>query len=238
VVCDIMVRSYYKDFDWLAYCLASIAKYCVGFRNVILIVPESSRSRLARIRLPALNLRVQTCRNYPDDYLGQQVTKLHADTFTDADYICHVDSDCIFSRFTSPEVLLEDGKVLVVMRPYALISCHTPWRLPTENFLGWKVRYDFMQRQPLTFPRWLYGRLREHCLARHRVDLKRYVIKQPARSFSEYNTLGAYAYELHRDGFTWIDSSRRDPGEPFCRWYWSWGGIKPWVRDQIEELLA
>src|SRR2546430_1989099 len=108
--CDIFIRSYWKDFAWLELCLAAIAQYCHGFRSVIVVVPRSSQPWLRRF--PALEDKVQVefCRDYRDDYLGQQATKLRADTFTDADFICHVDSDCIFCRPTAPADLIEEGK--------------------------------------------------------------------------------------------------------------------------------
>src|SRR5947209_4154135 len=107
--CDLFIRSYWKDLEWLRFCLASIQRYCHGFRSVIVVVPRSTAPWLRRVSLPP-HVRVEFCRDYPDDYLGQQVTKLLADNFSDADYICHVDSDCVFFRPTSPEDLIVDGK--------------------------------------------------------------------------------------------------------------------------------
>ena len=36
---DIVIRSYYKDFRWLEWCLRSIDRFCQGFRQVVLVVP-------------------------------------------------------------------------------------------------------------------------------------------------------------------------------------------------------
>ena len=48
-------------------------------------MPESSFERLRGDEIPAsAQATLLRCSDYPDDYLGQQVSKLHADEFTDA----------------------------------------------------------------------------------------------------------------------------------------------------------
>src|ERR1700694_677382 len=97
VSCALFIRAYWKDLDWLELCLASRTRYCSGFHDVVVTIPRGSEPWLRRACLPRV-ARIEFCRDYRDDYLGQQSTKLHADTFTDADFICHVDADCIFVR--------------------------------------------------------------------------------------------------------------------------------------------
>ena len=237
---DIFIRSYYKDLEWLGYCLASIDRFCSGFRSVIVVVPQASWSRLRELGHVASNVRFDVCDNYRDDYLGQQVTKLHADLYTDADLICHVDSDCIFARPFSPADLLHESRCRILMRPIESLGHLRPWQRPTETFLGWKILYDFMQHPPFTFPRRIYAEIRNHVLRVHSIDLPRYITSQPPRGFSEFNVLGAYAYERHRDWFTWVDVTADISREyaARCQWYWSWGGLTPKIRQEIEIVLA
>lgn len=190
--------------------------------------------------MPAFQEGVEVgfCRDYRDDYLGQQVTKLMVDSFSDADFICHVDVDCIFFRTISPEDLIVAGRPRVVMRPYSLLGRHWPWRKPTESFLGWNVTHDYMQHPPFTYPSWLYPELRTYAENIHGMDIETYITTRPSRCFSEFNALGAYAYARHNNRFVWIDNSRADPGELFCRWYWTWGGIDKDLRDEIETVLG
>jgi hypothetical protein len=235
--CDLFIRSYWKDLEWLEFCLTSIAKYCRGFRTVIVVFPQSSQPWLRKFVVPG-NVRIELCRDYRDDYLGQQATKLLADTFTDADYICHVDSDCVFSRRTSPADLMTEGKARVLRRPCDRLGRHRPWQKPTEKFLGWSVPFDFMQHPPFLFPRWIYPEVRAHGVAAHGVDIETYIAAQPPRGFSEYNILGAFAWERHPEHFEWLDAGDSPPGEPHCRWYWSWGGIDDEIRSEIGAILA
>lgn len=182
-------------------------------------------------------VRLEICRDYRDDYLGQQATKLAADEFTDADLICHVDADCVFTRPTTPASLTADGKVRVLIRPNALLGRHRPWQRPTEEFLGWHVAYDFMQHPPFTYPRWLYPEIRRHAREVHGVGLDAYVVGRPPRGFSEHNVLGAFAHARHRKRFAWVDTSAERVGEPPCRWYWSWGGLSEPIRRELDAIL-
>jgi hypothetical protein len=235
--CDLFVRSYWRDLDWLELCLRSIDRNCSGFGRVIVVVPDSSRAWLRRTPL-ASDERIVFCRDYVDDYLGQQVTKLFADTYSDADYICHVDSDCVFIRPVSPADLFLDGRPAIVRTPYSALGRHHPWRRPTETFLGWPVEDDFMRRPPFVYPRTLYSEVRAHCLSTHGVDVETYVTTRPPRCFSEFNVLGAFAWRHRRESFTWVDAASTASGGDVCRWYWSWARVDESVRREIASLLG
>jgi len=235
--CDILIRTYHRDLEWLGYCLSSIEKFCTGFRSTLVMVPKSTIPWLARSGISTDATRLVVCPDYKDDYLGQQVSKLYADVVTDAELICHVDADCLFSRPVTPGDLSPRGKVRILMAPAAALGRQYPWRRPTEKFLGWRVEYDYMRRPPFTFPRWLYDEVRTFCLEVHGVTLDRYIVSQPPRGFSEFNVLGAFAFERHRDRFDWVDTAEEPSPAELCRWFWSWGGIDAGTRDQIAEIL-
>ena len=233
--CDIFIRSYYKDFAWLRYALCSIRRYCHGFSNVVLVTPKSSRQKLDWARL-AGDVTV-TCPDYKDDYLGQQVTKLTADELSEAEFICHVDSDCVFRRPTTPADLFEATRPVVLMTAYRELDPHVPWQGITERLLQRQVLYEFMRTPPYTFPRWIYRAFREHVFALHGKSLEDYVLAQPHRGFSEFNALGAYAFLNHSDHFTWRDVGNDGSCEGPCRVFWSWAGIDETTKQEIETLL-
>lgn len=233
--CDIFIRSYYKDFVWLRYALASIRRHCRGFSRVVLVTPKSSREKLDWAQLSG-DLTV-TCPDYRDDYLGQQLTKLTADQWSDAEYICHIDSDCMFRRPTTPADLLEAAKPVVLMSAYRDLDPHVPWKGITEHLLQREVLYEFMRLPPYTFPRWIYSAFREHVLSIQGTSLEDYVLAQPHRGFSEFNALGAYAFLHHRDRFTWREVGHEHREGP-CRVFWSWAGIDEPTRLEIEGLLS
>ena len=233
--CDLFIRSYWKDIGWLRYCLESIAAYCQGFRQVIVVAPEASRLRMERAGLWP-GARFLWGRDYADDYLGQQATKLMADLVTDAELICHVDSDCVFNVRTTPGDLMREGRPMIARRSIAALGGRSPWRAPTETFLGWSVSHDYMHHPPFLYPRWLHAEVRDHAAVIHGVDIETYLAAQPRRGFSEFNVLGALAWERHREDFAWVDAEASPP-VPRCRWYWSWGGIDGAIRSEIEQIL-
>jgi hypothetical protein len=233
--CDIVIRSYYKDFQWLRYALRSIKRYCRGFSRVVLITPKSSQPKLDWMELGGdVTL---TCPDYRDDYLGQQVTKLTADIFTSAEYICHIDSDCVFCRRTTPDDLFESEKPVVRMTSYDDLDPHLPWKELTEKLLQREIFYDFMRTPPYTFPRWIYKSFREHVLSKHSTSLESYILGQPYRGFSEFNALGAYAWLYYNDRFAWREIGPREGGDGPCRVFWSWGGIDDAIEREIKAIL-
>lgn len=237
VTCALFIRTYWKDLDWLSLCLASVERHCRGFEEVVIVLPKASEPWLRRIKLPPIG-RVEFCRDYRDDYLGQQATKLYADSFTGADFICHIDADCIFVRPTCPEEFILGGKPVILIRASELLGRESPWHGPTEKFLGWPVGFDYMRHPPFTYPRWLYTEVREYCSAKHCVDLDTYIATQPPRSFSEFNVLGAFAQARYRERFVWAEDRGDMPSNPPCRWYWSWGGLDENTKLEIEVSLG
>jgi hypothetical protein len=234
---DIFIRSYYKDLRWLGWCLKSIEKYAYGFRRTILVMPSSSEPRLLWSGL-GKEVTTYLCNDFHDDYLGQQVTKMHADRYTDADFICHVDSDCLFRRPVTPEDLISNGRAVLLAAAYNILKEEMGWRRLSELFMGREVEFDFMRRQPFVYPRWLYSELREYTLRTHEMTLSDYIVSRPRRGFSEYNAMGSYAYYHRREDFVWVynDCARRD--ESLCRWFWSWNGISAEDQREINAILA
>lgn len=235
-MCDIVIRSYYRDVSWLRWSLASIERWCRGFGRVVVVVPRSSVAKLRWAGLLAGPHEVALCPDYVDDYLGQQVTKLHADLVTNAEFICHVDSDCVFTCPTSPADLLSDGRPVVLAAPYSSLDRHVPWRAVTEAFVGFEVRHEFMRSPPYTFPRWLYPEVREVARARHGVELDRYVLSRPARGFSEFNVLGAWAERHHPTAFHWryLSGPEIPPGP--LRVFWSRTSVDEHLRE-LQRLV-
>ena len=226
---DLFIRSYKKDFEWLSYCLKSCAKSAKGFRQVHIVVPHGDQHELNHLTLE----KVHICPRYAEDYLGQQVTKLNADLYSDADFICHIDSDTVWLHDVSPKDFIHKGKAIVYYEPYDKIG-ECPWQAIVEEAIGWKPEFEFMRRPPHTFPRWLYKDMRDHLQATHKVPFDTFVATRPDRRFSEYNTLGAYAWKHHRDKFEWRDP-RQD--KDTVRQFWSWGGIDA-HREELSNLLG
>jgi hypothetical protein len=225
---DLFIRSYKKDFEWLSYCLKSCAKSAKGFRQIHIVVPHGDQHELNHLTLE----KVHICPRYTEDYLGQQVTKLNADLYSDADFICHIDSDTVWLHDVSPKDFIHKGKAIVYYEPYDRIG-ECPWQPIVEEAIGWKPEFEFMRRPPHTFPRWLYKEMRDFLQTTHKVPSDTFVATRPDRRFSEYNTLGAYAWKHHRDKFEWRDPKQ---DKDTVRQFWSWGGLEA-NRQELETIL-
>jgi Family of unknown function (DUF6492) len=224
--CDIFYRSYAKDFDWLAYSLLSMKKYGGGFTKVHIAVPANDAGGVPVKGSEEVHLVTDRT----DGYMAQQITKLHADEFCGAEYVLHVDSDCVFFKDFSPLDFFIDGKPIMLHE-----KCMTIWNRITERHLGWGDEYEYMRRLPIIYPRWMYKTFRDWFKKKHDMSVDDYIIRQNSRDFSEFNTMGQWAKRLYPDAFTWMDP--KDVPK-YCEQFWSWGGITGEIKDKIQIILA
>lgn len=241
LTCDIFIKSYPADYPWLKYCLTSVAKFVAGVRRVELVTPKAG-AREWWDGSYFVDLHVTEIDEHCEDgYLSQQIFKLYADTFSDADLFLYIDSDTIFTRPVTPKTYFNflSQKISWMMTPWA--KTETPWKPIVEKFLGQPVEFEFMRRHPTIVPRWLLVELREFCLKQHGIPLDQYVMSQPHRAFSEFNVLGAFAYAFHRDKFHWVNTEE----VPEKEWppltvlqKFSWGGLTDEVKAEFEKILS
>ena len=118
------------------------------------------------------------------------------------------------------------------------LPAHWPWVRPTEKFLGERPTHDYMQCPPFVYPRWLYGEVRSWCLRTKGMTLERWILSQPARGFSEFNVLGAFAYRHYRECFDWVRAQDIGEEERACCWYWSWNGLDAATRTELQRLVS
>lgn len=223
---DIFIRSYRGDFGWLEYCLRSIRSRGSGFNKIHVCVPPNDVQLLSFVKDEIVHLVEPTA----DDYMGQQITKLYADHFCHSDFVLHVDSDCIFTKPFSPESFMCDEKSIVLRED----GVESPWIGITGKALGWDDSAEYMRRLPILYPKWLYGEFRKWIEEYSGKTLKDFVLSQPARDFSEFNSIGQWAYKYCNDRIAWKHPSEV---EPVARQFWSWGGLES-SREELEKIIA
>lgn len=230
MTCDIFIKSYPKDYEWLSYCLRSIQRFANGFRNVIVVTSgDPPPTGTAEI--------VHYIKESGDGYMTQQLVKLHADYFTDADFVVFMDSDTIFTRPVTPQDLIVDWKPITYFTPYAsLEEKDRVWHLATSLALLEVVENEFMRRHPFVIPRGLLSELRSCFWKTHGKSVEAYVRDLGNRNFSEFNAIGAYCFKYHHDKFHWINTDERlDPA--FVHQSWSWSELTPEIRADLERAL-
>lgn len=234
----IFIISHKKDFPWLQFCLKSIIKFSSGFDKTMVLVPSIDFDVCVGMvrKLPDFPISVQ-CGDQPLQplcHLWHNIQKCRADEWcSTADFILHIDSDCIFRESVKPEDYFVDGKPVLLYEEYARLEKEFPgfpWRSRVERALRRPVRYEFMRRHPMVNPRGVYKATRDEVEKAQHMPFDQYVLKQkpdyPA-GFAEFNTIGAVAWEPPwHDQYHWIDVGK----EPWPRskiiQFWSHGSMQ------------
>jgi hypothetical protein len=234
----ILIRSYHRDAAWLSLAVTSVQRFVVGCRELIVVLPHASVDRLDWLRFPALRqVTIRECDDYPDDYIGQQITKLHADRFTDADVILHVDSDQVFVNPCDLRARLFDrGTLRMAFDGSGARPPTDGWRRCASVFMREDVPLDVTVPAPVAMPRALYADVRAFCEEAHGCSIAQYASTLRADRFSEFAVLRAYALMREREAFAWVDVSRRRV-LPECRTFWSRAQTPAQVMPQLPVAL-
>lgn len=211
---DIFIKTCEHDRPYHAHCMESISRYCSGFGRTIVVDGEHAQG-----------------------YLHQQVVKLHADTYSSADYILVTDSDTLFTTPVTPQSFMRDGRPMWLMTPWSQEMLAHPgtsrWFHVMKAFFGVEPRYEMMRRQPFMFPRHVLERLRAYCLRKHGKTIEMYIMQSGA--FSEWNILGMFCHMFHHEEFHWIDTEHELP-PTLVRQFWSHDPIGKNI-EEIEGIL-
>jgi hypothetical protein len=229
---DIFIKSYHKDFPWLSYCLRSIQKFASGFKEIVIVIPDTDD--LSHLTAE----RVVKVKEYGEPYMFQQSVKMHADLYSDADAFVYMDSDCVFTEPVTPESFLTDGRPDWLYTPWEKVGedAQRAWGEVMTKCIGKPPPAEFMRRSAQLIPRWALQEFRGFIAERHEVSLEHYIMSQPGRYFTEYNCIGFYLWLHHRDKVNWINTEERLPPS-VVRQFWSWGGLNGDVKEEIKRLL-
>ncbi|SMF43084.1 hypothetical protein SAMN02982917_2184 [Azospirillum oryzae] len=244
--CGIFIRTYYKDCERLEFTLRSIRKFCSGFSGVTVACPENSIDLVSAVTKSTGFDSPILCNHLSNDFIGQQITKLNADKYCKYDYICHIDSDCIFVRETNPSDLFLEGRPLMLMAPYNYFygaRHNVPWQTITSKFVGRQVDYEFMRRFPLTYPRQMYIDLRDHFHNFHNYEINEVWKHIWGDYFSEFNLMGAFSFYSDSKYHSFSDVTINGVPEVIVKQYCLVSSrddrtISASDRDEIERILT
>lgn len=226
---EILIVSYAKDLPYLRYCVVSIAKFATGFSGLTLLVPEQERD----IFFPELLIKAGvTFKTYPrvEDpakwHLNAQMQKCHADEWCpQADFIAHLDSDCVFTEPVTPADYFHEGKPVMCIESFArLPSC--PWQPVIAKTLRFNPSHETMRRHPQVNPRGIYEAVRDYVAINNGMAFDDYVLSQKPDfpwGFTEHNTIGCYA----RASRTWQD-----------KYHWIDLAVEPWPHHKLMQFWS
>jgi hypothetical protein len=229
---DIFIRTYHKDLPWLEHALRSIHKHVTGHRRIIVAIPEGEGHLLS-------HLTAETVIEVPDledGYLGQQLTKMQAWRYTDADAIIFWDSDVVaMEPIDIHAEYFKDGKPILYKTRYTSIP-GTPWQAITSKAIGFDVEWEYMRRMPLVYWRNSLMHAERSLAVEQQCSPAQYLSQQPQGAFSEFNFIGANVEAFEADRYTIIDTESIDMPPNKVRQFWSWGGITNEVRQQLGRI--
>ncbi|NBW98784.1 hypothetical protein EBR03_04360 [bacterium] len=176
---------------------------------------------------------VHLVERWNDDYIGQQNDKLHADWYCRSPYILIMDSDCVFTKEVTPEYFFRDEKPIWLYE--SVPHEHSPWYPITEEAVKHMPDFEFMRRHPFLFTSQSLKDFRKFMFECHGEDLSAWLKKRPKGRFSEFNAFGAWAYKNYHRHFCWL---LPDEVENYVKQSWSWGGLTPEIKEELEKILA
>lgn len=248
---DIFIVSFLKDVEWLKLCLRSIQKFATGFEQVMVALPSQDMFEVINILAKDENGKwtfpVHT-RSYSDDpdngHMMHQVQKCCADVYCpQADFILHMDSDCIFTEPVTPGDYLVDGKPVLLIDLWENVGAAQIWRGPTERAVGWNTLHETMRRHPAVHYRWIYYALRDRIEELHGPFFQ-YILGQKGTDqyeFSEFNALGQIAVSRVPERYHIIDLSKEKRPHDKLLQFWSHGQLDQpqhvWI-DGVETQVV
>jgi len=229
---DIFIRTYHKDLPWLDYALKSIHKHVTGYHRIIVAIPEGQGHLLS-------HLTTETVIEVPDledGYIGQQLTKMEAWRYTDAECVLFWDSDVVAKGpIDIHQEYFKEGRPILYKTRYTSIL-GTPWQAITAKAIGFDVEWEYMRRMPIAHQTASLGDCCAYIESIHDAALCDYLTAQPLRQFSEFNAIGAFVAEFQFKDYAIIDTDSIDMPPNKVEQFWSWGQITNEVRQKLHTI--
>lgn len=233
---SILIVTHGKDFPWLRHCVKSIQKFAQGFAEVCIAIPQDEPWDEVLSLLNEGDGPIPV-RLYPfEDWPGKGFVR-HAHLIMCSDLICpsadfvlHMDSDCVFREPVLPEDYFVSGKPVLIGAPYEWVvnqfsnPNHYKWRDAVVAAIGGKSEQEFMRRHPAVHYRHLYGKARHEILTHTRMDAAAYIRSTKnefPQTFAEFPTLGEVAWRYFHPLYEWV---RQDKD--------------PWPHDKLIQLWS
>jgi hypothetical protein len=232
---DIHIVSVGKHFNHLKYALRSIKKFASGFRKTIVLVPTKDMDAARKLIADAPdNIQLMDFFEWPGKgMLHHMYLIMSADKYTDADFILHFDSDCVFTEPVTPEDYFVDGKPVLMYADFDwLVNTQQAnlrmWQDVTKNAIGGPVPIETMRRHPAVHYRELYALARNMMENNTGQPVSSYIERQRdefPQTFCEYVTLGNVAWRCIPDKYAW--RNQQTEGFPPAKIHQNWSHCEP-----------
>lgn len=251
---SILIVSFKRDFPYLRFCFRSISRFARGFHRLHLLVPTGQGeevNRMASDERIGMTIVVSEYEEWPDRPMVHHMRQiLYSDDWAfDADFITHIDSDCVFRENVTPNDYIFDGKPYLRYERFDRLGVRHPgagaWQEPTQRCLPFNVWAETMRSHGATFHRGLYREARA-CMEKQTGmsvdDYMRTVKPTYPEGVSEFNVLGNVAMHCFPDKYILVEQSGdRVAPDPKLDQLWSRGPIdqpqKIWLQGMEKEVI-
>jgi len=248
---SIFIKSYKDDYKWLRYCLESIAKFVTGYDHISIVIPHqqvkllleavgiTSATEIGAGKWEAhyhgIKIYIHEELEFGNPYLFQQAVKMNAWRYVETDYICFVDSDCVFTNEVNFQLMLE--RPLILHTPYHEVGDALCWKEPTQEFLKAEVQFEYMRRHPFIYRLSTLIEIDRFCKREHGMTVTEYIISK--ERFSEFNAVGAYAHIHEPRGYEFVNTNDLASGQmpTSILQGWSYSGLTKADLRKIYEVL-
>lgn len=220
---DFFLKSFKPDFYLLQFALLSIKKWITGYNNIILLIPEKDKHDFDTRNLPERTL-IYYVEDKSPGWLYQQVCKLDAHKYSNADYIMFSDSDCIATRPVNIQDCIKDGRPEILYTDWSSVGDAICWRKPTEEIMGETILWEGMRRNNQVMHRDTLVNI-----SNWRPKLEETILSMDR--FSEFNLMSAFAYKYEREKYRFTDTANWTYVPPLMEQVWSHGHKKSGASD-------
>jgi len=224
--------TYKKDLPFFEFSLRSYQKFASGFSYTKVIVPLEDVDAFKAVCDPAGVVVAGIGEPPGKGMLMHMAMQMLGETHfpSDADFIFHIDADCVFNQPTTPRDYLPGDKPLICFREWDALLTRPVEQDEIQTFMGftgrtidfnrgaylWKFAADFAlgfasQRQtmtmmPVVHRREVYARARAILQRRFNTDIISHILQgrnEWPQTFCEFETLGAVAHRYFGDRYHW-----------------------------------
>jgi hypothetical protein len=232
---SLFCRTYDGDAEWLA---KSLPTWIDNVKGIDRIIVGGIPGQCKEVRAVCDKYGVEFV---PDNesalvhtgYVNQQLTKMRADLFCDSEYVMFVDADTICYREHNIALWFSGDKPILCHSDWSQVGQAKCWLDPMVRALGWKPPYEFMRRLPLIYRTDTIRNCREYMEDFHSVPLWLYMSNLP--TFTEFNVIGAYAYEYEREKYAWWCPDGQPPFDNPFKQYWTGADMDAQIAKYKEE---
>lgn len=219
---QIFIVTYARDFPYLVYCLRSIEKFASGFSAISILVPDHDLKDLRKIVADYkgdIPIFTYDETEWPEKgFLWHECQIVRADEWCpDAEFIAHIDPDCIFTEQVTPDTFFKGGKPILRFEAFETIGVRHPsilrWKEACDRCLPFPVEVECMRGHPEIYHHGLYKECRRLMELKTGLPVDDYIkqqVNQFPQTFTEFPTLGAVAHHSFQSLYSLHDCAKQE----------------------------